>query len=147
MSRAFVSLVMVCALTAHAADPEPKPQKSVLAAVLIGATGLALAGGYTAGAFATGDRPSGFPLATIGGVISGGLLGAGIGLGINSQMKNPGSLVGYVLAPVISGVAGALLFGLLSGLASNQPGTARTVTHVVVVSLLIGETIALEFTR
>jgi hypothetical protein len=147
VSRTFVSLVLVFALTARAAEPEPKPQKSVLSAVLIGAAGLALAGGYAAGAFVTGDRPSGFPLATVGGVVSGGLLGASLGLGINSQMKNPGSLVGYVLAPVISGLAGALIFGLLAGLASNQPGTLRTVTHVVVVSLVIGETVALEFTR
>ena len=115
--------------------------------MLIGATGLALAGGYTAGAFLTGDQPSGQALAVTGGVISGGLAGAMLGLGLGAARDDPGSLVGYVLRPVLCGIAGAIIGGLLTGLGSREPGTVRTVTHVVVVSLLIGETIALEYAR
>jgi len=142
--RRVVCLLLVLALPARAADAEPERSPSVLRAVLIGATGLVLAGGYTAGAFATGDRPSGFTLATVGGVVSGGLLGAGVGLGLKSLNKDPGSLLTYILVPVLTGLAGAILGGVLAGVGSNQPGTGRTVTHVLVVSLLLGETIAVE---
>jgi len=48
---------------------------------------------------------------------------------------------------VIFGVVGAVVGGLLAGLGSRDPGTVRTVTHVVVISLLIGETIVVEFAR
>lgn len=116
-------------------------------AVLIGAVGLGLAGGYTAGAVLTGDRPSAQPLAITGGVLAGGLLGVTLALAIGSTRDDPGSLVGYVLQPVIFGVVGAIVGGLLSGLGSKDAGTMRLVTHVVVISLLIGETIVLEFAR
>ena len=48
---------------------------------------------------------------------------------------------------MICGVVGAVIGGLLTGLGSREPGTVRTVTHVVVVSLLIGETVVLEIAR
>lgn len=116
-------------------------------AVLIGATGLALAGGYAAGAVLTADQPAAQPLAITGGVLSGGMLGVTLALGLGAARDDPGSLVGYILWPVICGVVGALLGGLLTGLGAREPGTLRTVTHVVVVSLLIGETVVLEFAR
>lgn len=115
--------------------------------MLIGATGLALAGGYTAGAFLTGDKPSGQALAVTGGVIAGGFAGVTLALGLGAARDDPGSLVGYILRPVLCGVAGAIIGGLLTGLGSREPGTLRTVTHVVVVTLLIGETIAVEYAR
>jgi hypothetical protein len=141
---------MICALTARA-EPEPRhmspPTNRFWHAMLIGAVGLGLAGGYTAGAFLTGDHPSGQPLAITGGVLSGGLVGATLALGLGALRDDPGSLVGYILRPVICGVVGAVIGGLLTGLGSRQPGTVRTVTHVVVVSLLIGETVVLEVAR
>lgn len=148
--RAVLISVLVLSLAARA-EPEPAhvlpPSSRAWSAVLIGAVGLALAGGYTAGAVLTGDQPSGQALAITGGVLSGGLLGGGLALWLGRYRDDPGSLVGYVLRPLLSGVVFAVLGGVLSGFAAQQPGTGRTVTHVVVVSLLIGETIAVEFAR
>jgi hypothetical protein len=141
---------MIIALAARA-EPEPRhfpgPTDRVWHALLIGAVGLALAGGYTTGAVLTGDRPSALPLAVTGGVLTGGLLGVGLALGLGSLRDDPGSLAGYIIRPVVSGLLGALIGGVLCGLGARQPGTVRTVTHVVVISLLIGETVALEFAR
>ena len=141
---------MVFASAANA-SPEPRhispPSNRFWHAVLIGAVGLAITGGYTAGAVLTGEQPSAQPLAITGGVLSGGLLGATLALGLGTARDDPGSLVGYVLRPVIFGVVGAIIGGLLTGLGSREPGTLRTVAHVVVISLLIGETVAIEFAR
>lgn len=149
--RGLAVFVMIGALTAQAATPETKhfsaPSNRVWHALLIGATGLALAGGYTAGAFLTGDKPSAQPLAITGGVLSGGLLGLTFALGFGALRDDPGSLVGYILRPVIFGVVGAIAGGLLAGLGARLPGTPRTVTHVVLISLLLGETIVFEFAR
>jgi hypothetical protein len=148
--RALALCVLVFASAARA-SPEPRhhspPSNRFWHAVLIGAVGLALSGGYTAGAVLTGDQPSGQPLAITGGVLSGGVLGVTLALGLGTARDDPGSLVGYILRPVILGVVGAIVGGLLTGLGARQPGTLRTVTHVVVVSLLIGETVAVEFAR
>ncbi|MBL8910947.1 MAG: hypothetical protein JNM17_09620 [Archangium sp.] len=114
---------------------------------MIGTIGAALAGGYIAGAYMTGDRPSGLTLGVSGGVVTGGLLGAGIALGIGALRKDPGSLLRYILVPVLSGLAGATLGGLAAGLGSRVPGTGRTVTHVVIVSLLLAETVTLIVAR
>lgn len=150
VQRVWVTWVLLFALTARA-EAEPvhlaPPTNRFWHAVLIGAVGLGLAGGYTAGAVLTGDRPSAQPLAITGGVLSGGLLGVTVALALGSTRDDPGSLVGSVLRPVIFGLVGALLGGLLSGLGSKDPGTLRTVTHVVVISLLVGETIGVEFAR
>ncbi|MDP3570746.1 MAG: hypothetical protein Q8S42_08960 [Archangium sp.] len=148
--RALALSMLVLAASAHA-SPETRhssaPSNRVWHAVLIGATGLALAGGYAAGAVLTADQPAAQPLAITGGVLSGGMLGVTLALGLGAARDDPGSLVGYILWPVICGVVGALLGGLLTGLGAREPGTLRTVTHVVVVSLLIGETVVLEFAR
>jgi hypothetical protein len=147
-------VVLVLSLAAHAQSPalagasSPQPGSSaVLTSVLIGASGLALAGGYLAGAFLTGDRPSGFALGLTGGLVSGGLFGAGVGLAINHGRSDPGSVVGYILRPVLGGLAGALVGGLLAGLASNQPGPARTVTHGVVIGFVVTETVLVALFR
>ena len=149
--RALALCVLIAASAARGASNEPRhysaPSNRFWHAVLIGATGLALAGGYTAGAFLTGDQPSGQALAVTGGVIAGGLAGATLALALGSKRDDPGSLVGYILRPVLCGVAGAIIGGLLAGLGSREPGTLRTVTHVVVVTFLIGETVALEYAR
>lgn len=151
MMRALVLSVMAFASTGQAASNGLKRSSEsssrVWHAALIGATGLALAGGYAAGAALTGDRPSAQPLAIAGGVFSGGLLGLTLALGVNAASDDPGSLVGFILRPVIFGLVGAIVGGLLAGFGSREPGTARTITHVVVVSLLMGETIVVEFAR
>lgn len=148
--RALATWLMIFALTARA-EPEPRhlspPTSRFWHAMLIGAVGVGLSGGYTAGALLTGDRPSGQPLAITGGVLSGGLMGATLALGLGALRDEPGSLVGYILRPVLCGVVGAVVGGLLTGLGSRQPGTVRTVTHVVVVSLVLGETVVLEIAR
>ena len=148
--RALAVSVMIFALSARA-EPEPRhflgPTDRLWHALLIGGVGLALAGGYTTGAVLTGDRPSAVPLAITGGVLTGGLLGAGLALGLNVFRDDPGSLAGYLIRPLLSGLVGALIGGVLCGLGAGQPGTVRTVTHVVVISLLIGETVALELAR
>lgn len=150
MQRVVFTWVLIVALTARA-EAEPAhlapPTNRFWHAVLIGAVGLGLAGGYTAGAVLTGDRPSAQPLAITGGVVSGGLLGLTVALAWGSTRDDPGSVVGYILRPVIFGVVGAIVGGLLTGLGSKDPGTLRTVTHVVVISLLIGETIVFEVAR
>jgi hypothetical protein len=148
MWRWLFAAVLIPALAFGADEVEPKPaESSGLTAVLIGAAGMALTGGYLAGAFLTGDRPSAIPLAVSGGIVTGGLLGAGLALGINSTRKDPGSLVRYILVPVLAGLAGAAVGGLATGFGSSQPGTGRTVTHVVVITFLIAETLVLEFAR
>lgn len=143
-------LVMLATGEAPVADEpraEAEPEQRVWPAFVLGTLGAALAGGYVAGAYLTGDRPSGVTLGVTGGVVTGGLLGAGLALGIGALRKDPGSLVRYILVPVLSGLAGAALGGLGAGLGARVPGTGRTVTHVVVVSLLLAETITLIIAR
>ena len=141
---------MVVALTARA-EPEPRhvlpPTTRAWHAILIGASGLALAGGYTAGALLTGDQPSARPLAITGGVFTGGVLGASLGLGLGAMKEEPGSLVGYILRPVLGGLVGALVGGLLAGFGVWQPGAVRTVTHAVIIGLVISETVLFEIVR
>jgi hypothetical protein len=148
--RALAVGVVIVALTAHA-EPEPRhvlpPTNRAWHAILIGASGLALAGGYTAGAVLTGDQPTARPLAITGGVVTGGVLGASFGLLLGAMRDDPGSLVTYILRPVIGGLVGALVGGLLSGFGSWQPGTVRTVTHGVIIGLVISETVLLEIAR
>lgn len=141
---------MIFALSARA-EMEPvhllSPSSRVWHAVLIGATGLALAGGYTAGAVLTADQPSARPLSITGGVIAGGVLGASLGLGLGAMRDDPGDLAMYLLRPVIGGLLGALLGGVLAGFGAWQPGTVRTVTHAVIVGLVISETVVFEIAR
>lgn len=141
-------------LTPAAADvvSEPSPTSSeaeqrVMPAIVIGTIGAALLGGYLAGAYLTGDRPSGVALGVTGGVVTGGLLGAGLALGIGAFRKDPGSLLRYIVVPLLSGLAGAALGGLGAGLGSRVPGTGRTVTHVIVMTLLVAETVTLIVAR
>lgn len=112
----------------------------VLGAVLWGGVGLAVTAAYAAGASFAGDSRAGGTLAIAGGVVSAGLAGAFIGLWVNWRKKEPTSMVDYLLAPIVGGLAGALLGGVLAGAAGTPPGTSRTVTHVVVTSLLFCET-------
>ncbi len=141
---------MIAALTAHA-EPEPRhvppPSSLVWQSMLIGAVGLSVAGGYAAGAVLTGDRPSAVPLAVTGAVFSSGLLSTVITLTVGSQKKDPGSLVGFILVPVISGVLSAVLGGILAGFLAREPGTMRTVTHVVITSFLVVDTIGAVLAR
>ena len=142
--------MIIAALTAHA-EPEAKhvspPGNRVWQSLLIGAVGLSLAGGYAAGAVLTGDRPSAVPLAVTGAVFSSGLLSTVITLAVASQRKDPGSLVGFILVPVISGVLSAVLAGILAGFLTRDPGTMRTVTHVVIASSLVIDTIGAVLAR
>lgn len=148
MWRWVVIAVLVPTLALGAEEVEPTPaEPSGLTAVLIGAAGIALTGGYVAGAFLTGDRRSAIPLAVTGGIVTGGLLGVGIALGVGSKRDDPGSLFRYILLPVLAGLAGAAIGGLAAGFGSSQPGTGRIVTHVIVATFLIGETLVLEFVR
>jgi hypothetical protein len=151
LARVLLGLVLSAVLASEDVTPlQPAPEPSargVWSAVLISATGAALVGGYTAGAFLTGDRPSGLPLAVTGGVVAGGLLGAGIALGVGALRKDPGALLRYLLVPILSGLVGAALGGLGAGLGAQQPGPGRAVTHVVVVTFLLGETITLLVVR
>lgn len=142
-----LSLLLPALALAEESSPRTDAPPSGLSGVLIGAVGAALTGGYLAGAFLTKDQPSGVPLAVTGGIVAGGLLGVGIALGVGSKRDDPGSLLRYILVPVLSGLAGAAIGGLAAGLGAATPGTGRTVTHVVVVTFLIGETIALEIFR
>lgn len=141
---------MIVALTARA-EPEPRhvspPSNRVWNAILIGASGLVLAGGYTAGAFLTGDQPAARPLAIIGGVGAGGMLGVSLALGLGATREDPGSLVGYILRPVIGALAGAVLGGVLAGFGAWQPGTLRTVTHAIIIGLVITDTVIVEIAR
>ncbi|MFZ5439186.1 MAG: hypothetical protein ACOZQL_04215 [Myxococcota bacterium] len=148
MSRTSFVLTLAVLLAGRGAwaaeptpTPPPPPRASLLPVVVIGATGLALSGGYLAGAFATGDRPSGFGLGVTGGVVAGGLLGVGVGLALTAGREDPGSLATFILRPVLGGIAGALVGGLLAGLGSAQPGAGRTATHGVVIGLLLTETV------
>ncbi|MFT3707350.1 MAG: hypothetical protein QM817_06750 [Archangium sp.] len=137
------------ALASSESDAAPTPEfgTRIWPAFVLGGLGAALAGGYIAGAYATGDRPSGLTLGVSGGIVTGGILGAGIALGIGALRKDPGSLLRYILVPVLSGLAGAAVGGLAAGLGTRVPGTARTVTHVVIVSLLLAETVTILIAR
>lgn len=147
--RALAIAVVIVALAAKAEEPRhvSPPTERTWHAIIISATGLAIAGGYLAGAFATGDLPSGRPLAITGGIITGGFAGAGLGLGLSAARDEPGSVVGYILRPVLCGLAGALVGGLLSTFGAWQPGLARTLTHGVIISFVIGETVLLDIAR
>lgn len=143
--RSLTALVLIVALGAQA---EPAADSTrTLHAVLIGAVGLSLAGGYATGAVLTGDQPSAVPLAVTGGVISSGLLSTAIALGLGARRKDPGSMASYVLVPLISGVISAVLGGVLAGFFARDPGTLRTVTHVAITSMLVLDTISVELAR
>jgi hypothetical protein len=132
-----------------APTPDGRPPRSgrALGAVLLGVGGAAVTAGYLAGAIVAGDEPPGGTLATLGGVLSGGIAGAFVGLWVNWRRKEPSSLLDYVLAPLVGGVVGAVAGGVLAGIAGTPPGTGRTVTHLVVASFLFCETAGLVAVR
>lgn len=147
-ARGVALLLALLASGAHAEAPQPPTGRSrVVSAVVIGAVGLALGGGYTTAAVLTGDRPSGFGLALAGGSVAGAFLGAELGVFLNSQRREATSLTRYVLLPVLLGLAGALVGGTLGAFGGFNPGPARTVTHVAVVSLIGLETLLFEIVR
>ncbi len=127
--------------------PARMDSSRVLGAVLVGGVGLAVTAAYVAGASSAGDSQPGGTLAIAGGVVSAGLAGAFIGLWVNWRRQEPTSMLDYLLAPLVGGLAGALLGGVLAGVAGTPPGTSRTVTHVVVTSLLFCETAGLVAVR
>ena len=142
LRRSWVAVVMIAALTAQA---EPTPLNApghshALSAVLIGAVGLALAGGYATAAVLTGDKPSAVPLAITGGVLSSGLLVTAFSLAVRPQRKDAAD----VLIPLICGVVSAVLGGLVAGYFSQQPGTARIVTHAFIITFLVVDTLEIE---
>lgn len=141
----MTALVLLVALAAQA-EPAQDGTRT-LHAVLIGAVGLSLAGGYVTGAVLTADQPSAVPLAVTGGVISSGLLSTAITLGLGARRKDPGSMASYVLVPLISGVISAVLGGVLAGFFARDPGTLRTVTHVAITSMLVLDTLSVELAR
>lgn len=144
MKRLIAVLLVTFGASARA---EETTGSKVLSGVLVGVSGLLVAGAYTAGAFLTADQPSGRALAITGGAVSLGLTGASVGLAINASRKDPGSLVGYILLPLLSGLVGAALGATAAGFAAWEPGVGRTATHVTVVTLFLGVTILTEFTR
>lgn len=112
--------------------------------MLIGAFGAASVAAYSLGAHFTGEKRSGFVLATIGGAGAGSMLGSWIGLGINASMKNSATTASRILFPMLLGLAGGVVGGLSAGSASYEPGTGRTVTHGVVIGLIVVDTIVAE---
>lgn len=149
--RAVAAAVLVFTAGQARAEPEPAhvlpPSNRVFHALLIGASGLALAGAYAAGAVLTGDDPGARPLAITGGALTGGILGASLGLGLTAMLDDPGSMFTYVLRPVLAGLLGAALGGVLSGLGAWAPGGGRTATHGVIIGLVLAETALFEFAR
>jgi uncharacterized membrane protein YccC len=136
----MVVLTSLSAASAMAAEDDGK----VGDAVLIGAFGVVSVAAYSLGAYFTGDERSGFVLATIGGVSAGSMLGTWIGFAINASMKDRATIASRILFPTLLGLAGGLAGGLSAGFASDQPGTGRTVTHGVVIGVLITDTIIAE---
>ena len=130
---------MIVALSAQAEPRAVSSSERAWSAVLIGAVGLALAGGYAAGAVATGDNPSAVPLAITGGVLSSGLLTAGFGFAIHPPKDALDAVV-----TVIFTVVAAVLGGVVAGYFSQQPGAARTATHGVIIGFLVLDTLAIE---
>lgn len=140
--------ILITALASQAVEPARKDEGRVTNAVLIGAFGLAAAGGYTLGAYLTGDQPSGYTLAVLGGAGAGGALGSWLGYAINAALKQPSTMVGLIVLPLLTGLAGAVLGGVAAGFSANQPGAGRTATHGVIIGVLltdaiIGEVVAI----
>ena len=133
--------ILMAALAAQAGEPERKEDHRVSNAVIVGAFGLAAAGGYTLGAYLTGDQPSGATMAVLGAVGAGGALGWWLGFAINAALKQPSTFAGFILLPLLTGVAGAVLGGVAAGFSANQPGAGRTATHGVVIGVLLTDTI------
>ena len=147
LRRLALATLMVTALSARAAAPDaPTKDGRAVEMVIIGAFGLAAAGGYTLGAYLTGDQPSGYPLAIIGGVGAGGMLGTWLGVAIMASLRPDRITVGTILVPLLSGLAGAAIGGVTAGFTAKEPGAARTATHGVIIGLLLTDTLIAELT-
>lgn len=148
MARLALTAVLVMAMSAHAAEPEKSSGESrAVEMVVVGTFGLLAAGGYTLGAYLTGDQPSGYTLAILGAVGAGGMLGSWLGLAINASQHPKGITVGVVLLPLLSGLAGAVIGGVTAGFTARDPGASRTATHGFVIGVLITDTLLAELTE
>lgn len=147
MARLALTALLLTALTTQAAQPERSADDGrAVEMVVIGTFGLLAAGGYTLGAYLTGEEPSGYPLAIIGGVGAGGMLGTWIGLAINASQRHQQITWGTVLLPLLSGVAGMVIGGVTAGFTAQAPGSGRTATHGVIIGVLLTDTLIAELT-
>lgn len=145
VARLSLAVVLGGALTAQAATPvQPASEGRAVELVVIGTTGLLVAGGYTLGAFLTGDQSSGYPLAIVGAVGAGGMLGSWLGLALNASQRRGPVTVGNVLLPLLAGVAGAVLGGVTAGFTAKDPGSGRTATHAIIIGVLLTDTLIAE---
>lgn len=143
--RLALAALLVTALTAQAAEPQASEDRAV-DMVIIGAFGLGLAGCYTLGAYLTGDQPSGYPLAILGGVGAGGMLGAFLARAIMASHRQDRITVGTVLVPLLIGLAGAAIGGVTAGFTARDPGAGRTATHGVIIGVVLTDTLIAELT-
>ncbi len=142
--------LLVLALTLQGADaPHADAQRAgrVRDGLLIGAAGLLVTGGYTAGAFLAQDQPAGHALAVVGGSVALGAVGASVAMLLLSWRDNPWGLVPWALVTVGAGLAGAVLGGVLAHVGAENSGATRTATHGVVVGLCLTETVLIELSR
>lgn len=145
--RLALAALLVTALTAQAAEPPAQAREDrAVDMVIIGAFGLALAGGYTLGAYFTGDQPSGHTLAICGGVGAGGLLGALLARALMASHRQDRLTVGTVLVPILLGLPGAAIGGVTAGFTARDPGAARTATHAVIIRVVLTDTLIAELT-